>query len=89
MKSIFILLSAAIARPIVYPSASAQICGNSVFLGQLSSNPSLSDSTANKFDSFGSPFAATSVLNPPTPVPVLNYKVGRAVLLTHQPTCLG
>ena len=43
-----ILLAAAIALPILCSSASAQVCGNGVFLGQLSANPFLADSTANK-----------------------------------------
>lgn len=84
-----ILLTAVIALLIVCSSASAQVCGNGFFLGQLSSNPFLSDSTANKFDSFGSPFAATSVLNPYTHAPVMNYKVAGPVLLPHLPICLG
>jgi hypothetical protein len=58
------LLAVAIALPIVYSSASAQVCGNSVFLGQLSSNPFLADSTANKFGAFGNPYSATSINNP-------------------------
>ncbi len=49
------LLASAIVLPIVYSSASAQVCGNGVFLGQLSSNPYLADSTANKFCSFVPP----------------------------------
>ncbi len=64
MKNKFNLLAAAIALPIVYSSASAQVCGNSVFLGQLSSNPYLADSTANKFGAFGNPYSATSISNP-------------------------
>jgi hypothetical protein len=35
MKPKTILLAAAIALPIVCSSASAQVCGNGVFLGQL------------------------------------------------------
>jgi hypothetical protein len=63
MKSKLHLLAAAIALPIVCSSASAQVCGNGVFLGQLSSNPYLADSTANKFGAFGSPYSATSIIN--------------------------
>ena len=55
MKTKLHLLAAAIVLPIVYSSASAQVCGNGVLLGQLSSNPILSDSTANKFGAFGNP----------------------------------
>jgi hypothetical protein len=58
------LLAAAIALPIICSSASAQVCGNGVFLGQLSTNPFLADSTANKFGAFGSPYSATSIVNP-------------------------
>jgi hypothetical protein len=58
------LLAAAIALPIVCSSASAQVCGNGVFLGQLSTNPFLTDSTANKFGAFGNPYSATSIINP-------------------------
>jgi hypothetical protein len=50
------LLAAAIVLPIVCSTASAQFCGNGVFLGQLSTNPFLVDSTANKFGAFGSPY---------------------------------
>jgi hypothetical protein len=50
------LLAAAIALPIVYSRASAQVCGNGVFLGQLSTNPFVADSTANKFGAFGNPY---------------------------------
>ena len=63
MKTKSIILAAAIALPIVCSSASAQVCGNGVFLGQLSSNPYLADSTANKFGAFGSPYSATSIIN--------------------------
>ena len=58
------LLAAALALPIVYSSASAQVCGHGVFLGQLSTNPFLADSTANRFGAFGSPYSATSIINP-------------------------
>jgi hypothetical protein len=64
MKTKFHLLAAAIVLPIVYSSASAQVFGNGVFLGQLSSNPYLADSTANKFGAFGNPYSATSICNP-------------------------
>jgi hypothetical protein len=64
MKTKLHLLAAVIALPIVYSSAFAQVCGNGVFLGQLSSNPYLADSTANKFGAFGNPYSATSISNP-------------------------
>jgi hypothetical protein len=64
MKTKLHLFVAAIALPIVCSSASAQLCGNGVFLGQLSSNPYLSDSTANQFGKFGSPFESDSISNP-------------------------
>jgi hypothetical protein len=64
MKIKLHLLAAAIALPIYYSRASAQVCGNGVFLGQLSLNPFLADSTANKFGAFGNPYSATSISNP-------------------------
>ena len=63
MNTKTILLSAVIALSIVYSSASAQVCGNDVFLGQLSANPFLADSTANKFGAFGSPYSTASIHN--------------------------
>ncbi len=64
MKTKSINLAVAIALPIVCSSASAQVCGNGVFLGQLSANPFLADSTANKFGAFGSPYSSSSINNP-------------------------
>lgn len=63
MKPKPILFAAAIALPIVCSSASAQVCGNGVFLSQLSANPFLADSTANKFGAFGSPYSSASIHN--------------------------
>lgn len=63
MKPKTILLAAAITLRILCSSASAQVCGNGVFLGQLSANPFLSDSTANKFGAFGSPYSSVSIHN--------------------------
>lgn len=64
MKIKIILLVAAIGLPILCSSASAQVCDNGVFLGQLSSNPYLPNSTSNKFGSYGNPYSATSIENP-------------------------
>jgi hypothetical protein len=64
MKTKLHLLVAVAALLNVCSSAFAQICGNGVFLGQLSSNPYLADSTANKFGAFGNPYSATSISNP-------------------------
>ena len=63
MKTSLTLLVATLALPISFPSASAQVCGNGVFLGQLSANPYLADSTANKFGAFGNPYSAASIKN--------------------------
>ncbi len=65
MKLTTILLAAVITLPILCSSASAQVCDDeSVFLGQLSTNPYIVDSTANKFGAFGSPYSPTSINNP-------------------------
>jgi len=64
MKLKPILIATLAALPIDFPDASAQICESGVFLGQLSTNPYLTDSTANKFGAFGSPYSATSIHNP-------------------------
>jgi hypothetical protein len=64
MKTKLQQLAAAITLSVVCSSASAQVCSNGVFLGQLSKNPYLSDSTANKFGAFGNPYSATSIVNP-------------------------
>jgi hypothetical protein len=64
MKSKFIPLLAVIALPIVSPSVSAQFCDEDKFLGVLSANPYLADSTSNQFGEFGSPFEADSISNP-------------------------
>lgn len=60
------LISAALLALLsLCPSAFSQVCdGEGVFLGQLSANPYIADSTANKFGAFGSPFSPTSVNNP-------------------------
>jgi hypothetical protein len=57
------LLAAAIALPIVCSKASAQVCGSGVFLGQLSANRFLADSSANTFGAFGSPYSSVSIHN--------------------------
>jgi hypothetical protein len=65
MKSKLILLSAVIALPIQCPSASAQSCDDDgEYLGRLSANPYLTDSTANKFGPFGNPYSSNSIENP-------------------------
>jgi hypothetical protein len=65
MKLTTILLTAVITLPILCQRASAQVCDDEgVFLGQLSANPYIADSTANKFGAFGSPFSPTSINNP-------------------------
>ena len=47
------------------PSAFAQVCDDdSEYLGQLSANPFLTDSTSNKFGPFGSRYASESIENP-------------------------
>jgi hypothetical protein len=58
------LLGAAIALPIMYSNASAQDCEKGEFLGRLSSNPYLADSTSNEFGKFGSPYESDSISNP-------------------------
>jgi hypothetical protein len=64
METKFITLLAAIALPILSPSVSAQFCEEEEFLGVLSANPFLADSTSNEFGKFGSPYSPTSVNNP-------------------------
>ena len=64
MKTKFIPLLAAIALPVVSSSVSAQFCDEDEFLGVLSANPFLADSTSNEFGKFGSPFEADSISNP-------------------------
>jgi hypothetical protein len=65
MKLKTILLATVITLPILCSSTSAQVCDNEdVFLGQLSANPYITDSTANKFGAFGSPYSPTSINNP-------------------------
>jgi hypothetical protein len=64
MKTKFIPLLAAIVLPIVSPSVSAQFCDEDEFLGVLSANPYLADSTSNEFGKFGSPFESDSISNP-------------------------
>jgi len=65
MKLKTILFAAVITLPILCSSTSAQVCDDEgVFLGQLSANPYIADSTANKFGAFGSPYSPTSVNNP-------------------------
>ena len=64
MKTKFIPLLAAIALPVVFPSVSAQFCDEDEFLGVLSVNPFLADSTSNEFGEFGSPFESDSISNP-------------------------
>jgi hypothetical protein len=64
MKTKFIPLLAAIALPIVSPSVSAQFCDEDEFLGVLSANPFLADSTSNEFGEFGSPYESDSISNP-------------------------
>ena len=64
MKTKFIPLLAAIALPIVSPSVSAQFCDEDEFLGVLSANPFLADSTSNEFGKFGSPYEPDSISNP-------------------------
>jgi len=63
MKTKTILLAASITLPIICSRASAQVCGNGIFLGQLSTNPYVADSTANKFGEFGSPYSSASIHN--------------------------
>ena len=65
MKSKLILLVAAIALPIQCPSAFAQSCDDDgEYLGRLSANPFLTDSTANKFGPFGNPYASDNIESP-------------------------
>ena len=64
MKTKFIPLLAAIALPVVSPSVSAQFCDEDEFLGVLSANPFLADSTSNEFGKFGSPYESDSISNP-------------------------
>jgi len=65
MKLTTILLAAVITLPILCSSTSAQACDDmDVFLGQLSANPYVAESTANKFGAFGSPYSPTSINNP-------------------------
>jgi hypothetical protein len=64
MKIKFIPILAAIALPIVSPSVSAQFCDEDDFLGVLSANPFLADSTSNEFGEFGSPYEPDSISNP-------------------------
>jgi len=65
METKTIFLAAAIALPIVSSRTSAQTCDDdSVYLGQLSANSSVAESTANKFGAFGSPYSPTSINNP-------------------------
>ena len=53
------LISAAVLALLsLCPSAFAQVCDDDGdYLGQLSANPFLTDSTSNKFGPFGSPLA--------------------------------
>ena len=64
MKSKTILLTAAIALPIVCSKASAQVFGSSVFLGRLSANPYAPDSISNPYSQYGSPYSPISPNNP-------------------------
>ncbi len=64
MKSKTILLVAAIALPIVCSKASAQVCGNGVFLGRLSANPYDPDSILNPYVRYGSQYSPTSINDP-------------------------
>ena len=64
MKTKFIPLLAAIALPVVSSSVSAQFCDEDEFLGVLSANPFLADSTSNEFGEFGSPYESDSISNP-------------------------
>jgi len=65
MKSKLILLAAVIALPIICQSASAQSCDDDgEYLGRLSTNPFLTDSTANKFGPFGNPYSSDIIENP-------------------------
>jgi hypothetical protein len=64
MKTKLIPLLAAIALPIVSPSVSAQFCDEDEFLGFLSTNPYLADSTSNEFGKFGSSYESDSISNP-------------------------
>ncbi len=67
MKQKTILLAAALALPFIQSTASAQSCGDGVFLGRLSSNPYQPDSTANAFGTYGSAYSSTSIENPYSP----------------------
>jgi hypothetical protein len=60
------LISAAVLALLSFcPSAFSQVCDDdSEYLGQLSTNPFLTDSTSNKFGSFGSRYASESIENP-------------------------
>ena len=65
MKSKLILLAVAITLPIIFPRVFAQSCDDDgEFLGRLSTNPVLTDSTANKFSPFGNPYSSDSIENP-------------------------
>jgi len=65
MKLTTILLAAVITLPILCSRTSAQACDDmDVFLGQLSANPYVAESTVNKFGAFGSPYSPTSINNP-------------------------
>jgi hypothetical protein len=64
MKTKFIPLLSVIALPVVSPSVSAQFFDEDEFLGVLSVNPFLADSTSNEFGEFGSPYEPDSISNP-------------------------
>ena len=65
MNAKFLFPVAALALLSLFPSAFAQFCDDDgEYLGQLSSNPFLADSTSNKFGPFGSRYASESIENP-------------------------
>jgi hypothetical protein len=56
------------------PSAFSQVCDDdSDYLGQLSANPFLTDSTSNKFGPFGSRYASESIENRRMKIPPLKF----------------
>jgi hypothetical protein len=65
MKGKSLISVAALSLLSPCPSAFSQICDDvSDYLGQLSANPFLTDSTSNKFGPFGSRYASESIENP-------------------------
>jgi hypothetical protein len=65
MKGKSLISAGVLALLSPYPSAFSQVCDDDGdYLGQLSANPFLTDSTSNKFGPFGSRYASESIDNP-------------------------